>query len=416
MREYPLDQSVRDIDHWYVTARSADPAGTAATARLAARWDVSMSQSPSPAAAPFETLQIGVEEEFLLADRGSRYSVPRAAQVVEDAARELGDCVQNEFFATQLEVRTEPHASSERLLAQLAAGRRTTAQAAARAGCLLLASPAAVLTKRPLELTDTPRYRAVARHLGATVTQCDAELSGCHIHLGPLTQADALTMANHLRPWLPAFQAMAANSPFADGRDAHCASARDVRYAQWPTVGPAPLLDQAEYDALADRLVADGTILDRRMIYWYARPSEHVPTLELRMADVNGDIEVTVLLAMLLRALGAVVLADARRGRPPAAVGDEAVAQAHQQAALSGLRGIGTDPDTGAARQLGEILQAAADRARPALEAAGDLPVTLDLLERFFAQGNGATRQRAAYRRRRSMTDVVDSLAIPIDD
>jgi carboxylate-amine ligase len=371
---------------------------------------VSVSLSP---AAPVEVLQLGVEEEFLLADRDSRYSAPRAAEVIEDAARELGGRVQSEFFATQLEVRTEPHASSELLLAQLAAGRQAAARAAASAGCLLLASPTAILTRRPLELTDAPRYRAVARHLAATVAQCDAELSGCHIHLGTLTRPDALAMANHLRPWLPAFQAMAANSPFADGRDARCASSRAVRYAAWPTVGPAPLLDQAGYEALADSLVASGTILDRRMIYWYARPSEHVPTLEVRMADVNADVEITLLLAVLLRGLGAVLLAEARRGVPAAPIGDEAVARAHRQAALLGLRGTGTDPDTSAARPLGEILRAAADRARPALEVAGDLPFALDLLERLFAHGNGAARQHATYRKRRSITDVVDSLAIP---
>jgi carboxylate-amine ligase len=372
--------------------------------------------SRSPAAARFDVLQIGIEEEFLLADSRSRYTIPRAADVVADAAAVLGDRVELEFFATQLEIRTEPHTVTADLRTQLVAGRLAAARSAARAGCLLVASPSAILTRHPLPLTTSrPRYREVGRHLAATVAHADAELSGCHVHLGALERAEALALANHLRPWLPAFQALAANSPFIDGRDSGYASSRFLRYERWPTVGPAPILDEAGYDALVDGLVDAGTILDRRMIYWYARPSEHVPTLEVRVADVNADVDDTVLLAVLLRALAAVLLADIRRCVPAAAVGDEAVLSAHRQAAQHGLRGIGVDPVTHTARPLGEILDAAAELARPGLEAAGDLEIAYDLLSRMHTRGNGAERQRALYRERGSLTDIVDYLALEVD-
>lgn len=102
-----------------------------------------MPRSPGPTpAATLEVLQMGVEEEFLLADPASRFCVPRAADVVAEAARVLGDAVGCEFFATQLEVHTEPHRATAGLRAQLGHGRLASARAAARLGCLLIASRA----------------------------------------------------------------------------------------------------------------------------------------------------------------------------------------------------------------------------------------------------------------------------------
>lgn len=36
------------------------------------------------------------------------------------------------------------------------------------------------------------------------------------------------------------------------------------------------------------------------MIYWHARPPEHVATLEIRVCNVNADLDVVVLLSALV--------------------------------------------------------------------------------------------------------------------
>ncbi|MFD3663634.1 hypothetical protein ACFWVF_24140 [Streptomyces sp. NPDC058659] len=48
-------------------------------------------------------------------------------------------------------------------------------------------------------------------------------------------------------------------------------------------MGPTPLLAEAGYAAHVDRLVRNGALLDNRMVYRHARPSEHVPTLEVHV-------------------------------------------------------------------------------------------------------------------------------------
>ncbi|MFD9597911.1 YbdK family carboxylate-amine ligase [Kitasatospora sp. NPDC059973] len=356
-------------------------------------------------------LTFGVEEEFLLADTRSRAAAPRAAEVIADVRPVLGQRVQGEFFASQLEIRTDPASTSADLRAQLAAGRQAVAAAAARHDCLLVASATALLTRHPLPITDAPRYREIARHVGPLATGAGGgELSGLHVHLGTFDRAEALRLSHRLRPWLPVLQALMVNSPFADGRDRNCASWRALQYGQWPTVGPAPVLDERGYDALADRLVTDGTVLDRRMIYWYARPSEHLPTLEIRVADVNADLDATLLFAVLLRGLASSLLYEAERDAPAPDVTDAQLAAAHRQAALHGLRGTGVDP-SGTSRPMIQLLHLLLRRSTPGLEAHGDLAEARALLGAVLATGTGAERQRVFHRRHGSLHHVVDGLA-----
>ena len=358
-----------------------------------------------------DPLLFGVEEEFLLADARSRHTVARAAEVIDEASKAVPDRVQPEFFATQLETRSEPTRSAQALRADLANIRQAVGDAAARSGCLLVACPTAVLGHRPLLITDDERYHLIARRVASVLDTCDSEICGCHIHLGSLGRDEALALSAHIRPWLPVFHALAANSPFAGGRDHGCASWRSVLYGRWPTVGPAPVVDQHGYEQLATRMVASGTITDRKMIYWYARPSEHLPTLEIRVADVNADLDVTVLLAVLLRALATDLLADVYAEAAYPRMSDEQLREGHDQATLYGLRGMAFDPAAGVHRPMTELLAAMLARSRPALEASGDIGIATRVLARIGTWGTGADRQRAVYRRRRSWVDVVDYLA-----
>ena len=357
-----------------------------------------------------QVLTIGVEEEFVLADTSTRITVPRAPEVLEKMARQLGPRAQQEFYATQVEICSEPHLSAAKLRSDLAAARKVAADAAAGAGCLLVASGTSVLTPGSLSVMDEPRYHRMAALLASLVAGADSELSGCHIHLGTVDRSEALALAAGLRPWLPVIQALAANSPFSAGRDRGCASWRGVDYRRWPTVGPAPALDESEYEAAVAGLVDSGTILDRKMLLWYARPSERWPTLEVRVADVNADLDVTILIAILLRGLATTVLAEARAGRSPEQVADAPLADAHDQAARHGMDAFTVNtagehvPMT---TRLGELI----GRALPGLRAAGDVELTHRLLGSLYAHRTGAERQRAWFAARSSLADVVDNLA-----
>ncbi|MEU4727730.1 glutamate--cysteine ligase [Streptomyces sp. NPDC023588] len=363
-----------------------------------------------PGEAP--TLTMGVEEEFLLVDRSSRAPVGRGPRVIEAASRTLGPLVQPEFFTAQVEVCTSPTTSPAALRAELAWLRAEVVRAAAAEDCLVLATGTAVTApERPLTVTRDERYHRMASRFAPVLGNRDWTVCGCHVHIGVDGRAQALDLANRMRPWLPALQALAANSPFDRGRDTGYASWRAVAHAQWPTVGPAPVLDEAAYERVADALVHSGTVMDRRMIYWYARPSEHVPTLEIRVADVNARIDTVVLLAVLVRGLAATVRTEAAEGVPAPAPERSRLRAAHRCAAAHGLDGYGLDPVSGCLVPAWDLLARLRDRAAPGLAGAGDLALVDALLDRVRAEGNGAAQQRAAHRRHGRLSEVVDSLA-----
>lgn len=355
---------------------------------------------------------MGVEEEFILVDRLTRAPVARAGPVIEAASATLGEQVQAEFYRCMVEVCTEPAAISSDLRAQLASLRATVAEAALESQCLLIASGTAVVPPPdPVPVTDTPRYRRMARQFGALVDGSLGIVCGCHVHIGTADRAEALFLANHVRPWLPAVQALAVNSPFAGGTDSGFASRRYREFGRWPTVGPAPLLDVDGYENTAEALVASGILMDRRMIYWFARPSEHHPTVEFRVADINADLDTTVLVALLLRGLCAGFLAQADAGLPPPAVPTARLEAAHCYAARYGSTGLGLDPFTGDEVPAQALTSALVTAAAPGLTAAGDLHEVDRLLTGLRDKGSGADRQRSAFGLTGRLPGVVDHLA-----
>lgn len=69
-------------------------------------------------------------------------------------------------------------------------------------------------------------------------------------------------------------------------------------WGQWPSAGPTERFgDHAGYERTAAALLEFGTMLDRGMIYFDARPSESYPTVEIRVADVCQDVERAVAIA-----------------------------------------------------------------------------------------------------------------------
>ncbi|WP_081973522.1 carboxylate-amine ligase [Kitasatospora phosalacinea] len=360
---------------------------------------------------PPPLLRFGVEEEFLLTGPRSRVTVPAAEAVIADAARTLGPRAQYEFLTTQVEGCTRPVGTAAELRAELADTRGVLLAAADRAHCRLVATGTAVLPSRhPLTVTPKPRYLLLADRVDGVADQIGAEICGCHVHLGDLTHRQALSLSARMRGWLPLFQAFCANSPFCEGTDHGTASNRPDRYARWPTFGPAPVLDETGYRAALDRMIADGVILDRRMLYWFARPSEHLPTLEVRVADSCADLDTVLLLAVLLRALAHTLLDPRTRARPRP-VPDGALRLAHRRAASAALDARLPDPLTGRLQPVRRLLPALVEFTAPALLRTHELGLARHLSARLLATGCGADHQRAALARHGRLSAVVDDLA-----
>jgi carboxylate-amine ligase len=355
--------------------------------------------APAPAVAGPKTwpkpLTVGVEEEFLLVDADTATAAARIDEVEAALDPAVRGQLRREFHASQLELATGVCTDLADLRRQIVGHRRAAATATATIGCRLLAVGTAIIEGPPPPVTDDPRYTSMAERFGAIADT--PGLCGCHVHVGVPDRELAVQVCNHLRPWLPVLQAMAANSPFSDGRDTGHASWRSVLWAHWPSAGPTPYFrDLREYETTVARMVETGVMLDEGMTYWYARPSARYPTVEVRVCDVCATAEDTVLVAALIRALVATVEGDIAAGRAAPDVPDGLLAAAHWRAAHDGLEGYGVDPVTGAVIPAWDLVDRLVSTVEPALARHGDLPVVHQLVDLLRQRGTGAARQRKA--------------------
>jgi carboxylate-amine ligase len=354
--------------------------------------------------------RFGVEEEFLIVDPATRAIVPQAEAVVRRAVRTLGGRVCGEITKFQLETKTEPCHTVAQLEAELIEARSGLGAAAFAEGLRIVATGTPVLGNAvPPPITEGSRQnRGIATFRGL---HDDVAVCALHVHVELPERARALLVSNHLRPHLPIFVAMAANSPFWCERDSGYASWRSTVWHRWPVAGPPPYFSSLEhYDQLVATLHEVGAVVDTGTIFWDIRPSAHLPTLEIRAADVPIMAWESARFAALIRALVLVASCAVDRGDPGPTVTPELMRLAYWRAARDGLSGHGIDVSTGQLVPAIELAQRLLETAEPVLTELGEYEPVSDWLEYLIVHGDGATRQRRLAARQGRLTDVVDQL------
>jgi carboxylate-amine ligase len=342
-----------------------------------------------------DTPTVGIEEEFLLVDPGTGEPVTKNTDVAHQADQRGVD-LQMELTSCQVETATGVLKTRDEMLQEITRLRRTTAEAATAAGATLLAVALPPTVPREFPITDKPRYHRIAEEFGMIAHE--QGISGCHVHVEVPDQDAAVRVCTRLRPWLPLLLALSANSAIYRNTDTGYASWRHILWARWPSAGPPPVLDSsAEYEATVAEMQTAGAILDGGMVYWDARPSAKFPTVEIRVADVPSTAAETVLLATLVR--GAVMTA-LHHPELTRTITDHTLRAAYWRCARDGLGG-----------RMPTLLAAFVEELRPALESAGDYDYAVGELGRIIADGNGAGRQRRAWRRRGDIDDVLTEAA-----
>ena len=321
--------------------------------------------------------------------------VNRADEVVAVAREQLGLDLEHELTGAQVEINTSVCRDVEQARVELLRTRRLVAQAARAVGCRVIAVGAPPLGDATGEITDSLRYRRIAREFGALAEQ--QLICGCHVHVAVPDRETAVQVCNHVRPWLPVLAAVTANSPFSGGEDTGFASWRSTVWSRWPVSGPPPYFPSwQDYEQACDTMIAAGTALDRAMVYWDVRPATELPTVEVRVSDVAASVDDAVLLAALVRALVAQAVVDVGRGVRAEPVPQETLRQACWGAANAGLPGTALDVLSGQPRPVRQQLDDLVRRLTPVFEANGDLPAVQRGLRLLDREGGGAERQRRA--------------------
>ncbi len=247
---------------------------------------------------------VGIEEEYLLVDRGTRDLVrdPPAA-LLEECQGLLEGRASPEFLRCQIEVGTgicETMAAARDDLARL---RRTVAAVAARHGLAPIAAsthPFADWTAQ--RHTDKERYNKLARDIQAPVRRLT--ICGMHVHVGiadPDLRIDLMSQAAY---FLPHLLALSTSSPFWCGDDTGLKSYRIAVFDELPRTGlPEQFDSYGEFLRHLNVLVAAGIIEDGSKLWWDIRPSVRFPTLEMRISDVCTRLDDAIAVAALYRCL-----------------------------------------------------------------------------------------------------------------
>jgi len=350
---------------------------------------------------------IGVEEEFLIVDGESRTLRPRAPDLVAAARETLGDAVDQELHRSQIEIQTPVCASLAELRSELARLRQGLAAAVRPSGSRIIASgthPFSVWREDP---SMSPKYEWLEREYEQLARE--QLICGAHVHVGLADGEALIDVMNRARPWLSPILALSGNSPFWEGDDTGYASYRTELWRRWPMAGtPGPFASKAEFEALVETLLATGSIDDRARLYWDVRPSARFPTLEFRVTDVCLTVDDTVMVAGLVRGLVRSCQEEARAGEPVPSVRPELIRAATWRAARYGLDGDLVDVLAGKSVPARVMVDRLLDFAGPGLRDLGDWQEVSGLVERTFARGTGAARQRAVLARTGRLQDVVD--------
>ncbi|MEW2355463.1 glutamate--cysteine ligase [Spirillospora sp. NPDC029432] len=353
-------------------------------------------RSPDAPARPGAGLTLGVEEEFLLVDPMTGTPVPYAGRVLAGAGEHpSGGHYARELLKSQVEAATGVCRDLAEARRQIRDARAVLVAAAGREGLLLLSTGTPVRPGTVPVSDHDDRYEAISRIYTGVVA--DYQSCGCHVHVCVAGRDAAVAVVNHLRPWLPALLALSANSPFDRGRDSGHASWRMVEQSRFPGSGVPPVFaSAADHDRCVDRLVDCGVLADPAMSFWLARPSPHLPTVEVRAADAAATAGEAVLQAAITRGLVRTALRDLDAGREAPRADPAVCAAAVWNAARYGLEGPGVHPFEERQVPVRRLIADLMEHITPALEETGDLREVRSLLASVLRAGSGAERQRRA--------------------
>jgi carboxylate-amine ligase len=351
-----------------------------------------------------DALTMGVEEEFYLVDAEGDL-VQEAAETVGEPGDDVD--LKPEFLRSQVESGSEVQRDHATLLNDLTGLRAQLAEGARPLGARLVSSGTAIYLPSDRQgVAPGARYRRIADHVGRFVVE--GATCGCHVHIGVANRDTVVAVSNQLRPWLPVLLALSANSPFHQGADTGYASSRYLLWGRWPTAGPPPYLESAEhYEHVVHGLLDSGVALDRGMIYWDIRPSEHQPTIEIRVCDAVGTPAESTLIAVLVRTLVAEALDQISHGHTAPPLSHEVLRANLWRAARDGLDGRCADPETSKLRPAFDILDELVPRCAGGRS---EVDFATGVLESLRHNGGGAVRQRTAFARRGRLSDVMDLL------
>jgi glutamate---cysteine ligase / carboxylate-amine ligase len=335
---------------------------------------------------------VGVEEEVMLLDPSRRWApAQRIDDVLATLPVALGRSVSAETHQAAIELRTDPHESVGRAVAQLRRQRGELADALKRMGLAAAGAgmhPLALWSET--EVTSASRYRLIRQTMRDLTTR--EPTFALHVHIGVPHPERAIDLYNRLRVHLPLLLALSGNSPFWRGRDAGFASTRTILFQAFPRTGmPRRYGSYAEWVETVDLQLRVGALPEPTFLWWDVRPQPRLGTVEIRIMDAQSCVAETATLVALVQAIARLELEQGYVSERASSL-EEMLAENRFLAARDGVDARLIDPTTESLRPIPEILDELLDAAQPHASALGCLDEFAQAATLVAAPG--AARQR----------------------
>lgn len=344
----------------------------------------------------------GIEEEFFLVDAQTGVlGTPALDPLMDDARARLGDIVTSELLQSQIEIASPILRTHEEAREVMSKTRRTLSEVVAGHGLNIVAASTYPLGVWQEQLvTEKRRYDKLIADF-RIVSQRNL-VCGLHIHVAVPENVDRVEVMNRAMPWLPAFLALSTSSQFWNHRVTGLLSYRQALYDEWPRSGiPDFFLDEADYQAFADRMQAAGAIGDSSQLWWAIRPALRYPTLEMRIADMCTRLEDALAIAALYRALIATLVANPELGKLRTTHTRRLIDENRWRAKRDGIKAefiLETSNEVVPVAQVVSDLMAACGEQIDRLDCAE----ALEPIERILSEGTSAHQQLKIYNERRA--------------
>jgi glutamate---cysteine ligase / carboxylate-amine ligase len=356
-----------------------------------------------------EPYTLGVEEEVMLLDPADDWSLAeRIDEVLPRLSKRLGERVTGETHGSAVELSTDPHAAVsdaidqvQRLRAILSAELAAVGLRAASAGT----HPSAVWSE--MSIAGGDRQGAVYGSMRELARR--EPTFALHVHIGVGDPERAIELYNRLRGHLALLLALAANSPFWQGRDTGLASARVPIFQAFPRVGvPRQFGDYSEYVETVDLLLRCQAFPEPTFLWWDVRPQPRFGTVEVRVMDAQIRPRATRTLVALMQSIASLELEEGylaldRVGSP------EVLAENRFIASRDGVHARLIDPSLERLVPVTEILANLMPALAPHADRLGCRDAVEDVSE--FVTESGSSEQLRVHAELGSLTDLVEFLA-----
>jgi len=240
--------------------------------------------NPAAAEAPWT---VGLEEEVMLLDPRDWTLASRIDDVLPTLSRSVADRAAAETHGSAIELASGPHATVAAAAGELADLRAQLADDLA-----VLELRAAVAGTHPfaqwsdVEVSPGARYQSIYDSMRELARR--EPTFALHVHVAVPDAESAVRALRGMRVHVPVLLALAANSPFWQGRDTGLAAARVPVFGTFPRVGiPRAFATYADYVEAIDVLLRCAAFPEPTFLWWDVRLQPKLGTIEVRIMDAQ---------------------------------------------------------------------------------------------------------------------------------